>query len=145
MEAVFDVPVLILKLSRQYEHEMTTEQLYERTRGFWVINPVAHRSVNYAMPIAVGGVIREVYRILRWTEIDMWTIEESPLRQRGLHAASKTRYRWRFDGTVDETMRQRYLGRLVPDVAASQNPALWRGPSVTNLSGPAIVKLSRSE
>lgn len=139
-EAEFEVPVLVLKLSRQYEHQMTAEELYERTRGMWVINPFAHRNVNYAIPVSVGGVIREVYRILKWTEIDTVIAEESPLRRKDVDAPSATRYRWQFDGVVDEAMRERYLGTLVPNVA-SPSVVFWRGPRTANEPGPEIVKV----
>ena len=122
-EAAFDVPVLILKLSRQYQRQMTAEELYERTRGVWVINPFTHQNVNYAMPESVGGVIREVYRIIKWRQVDTWVPEESPLRRKGVDAPSKTRYRWKFDGVVDEAMRERYVGARVPNVA-SRPPTL---------------------
>jgi uncharacterized protein len=143
-EAVFDVPVLVLKLSRQYERQMTAEELYERTRGVWVINPLAHRNVNYAVPVSVGGIVRQVYRISRWTQVDTRMTEENPLRRKGVDTPSKTRYRWKFDGVVDETMRERYLGTLVPNVA-SRGQVYWRGPKVANVSGPEIVKAVKGE
>ena len=37
---------------------------------------------------------------------------------------------------VDEAMRQRYLGKRVPNVA-SQAPTLWRGPDIA--SGTGII------
>ncbi len=143
-EAEFDVPVLVLKLSRQYERQMTAEELYERARGVWVINPLAHPNVNYALPVSVGGVVREAYRIVRWIEVDTKMTEENPLRRKGVDAPSKTRYRWKFDGVVDDAMSERYLGTLVPNVA-SQGVVFWRGPKVTKKSGPEIVKVSRED
>jgi uncharacterized protein len=62
-EAVFDVPVLVLKLSKQFERQLSSEELYARTRGIWKIDPTKHRNANYAIPVSRGGVIREVYRI----------------------------------------------------------------------------------
>lgn len=141
-EATFDKPVLILKLSRQFERQMSAEELYERTRGIWKVDPFKHPNVKYAMPVSAGGVIREVYRILRWVEVDTMSTDESPLRRKGVDTPSKTRYRWMFDGEVDKPMRERYVGRRVPGIAV-QSPVLWRGPNDTDGMGPPIVKLER--
>ncbi len=82
-EAEFDVPMLVLSLSRRFEQGLTAEELYGRTRGVWKIEPFAHRGVRYALPVSADGVIREVYRILRWIEVDMFTLKESLLRRKG--------------------------------------------------------------
>lgn len=140
--AEFDIPVLILKLSKQFEHGLTAEELYERTRGVWKINPAAHANVRYAMPISADGTIREVYRILRWIEVDMSTLKENPLRRQGLHAESKSRYRWMFEGEIDLNMRARYRGKIVPYVRA-QMPTLWRGPVGSAMEGPSIQSLQK--
>ena len=121
---------------------LSAEELYERTRGIWKVDPFKHPNVKYAMPVSTGGVIREVYRILRWVEVDTMSTDESPLRRKGVDTPSKTRYRWMFDGEVDKPMRERYVGRRVPGIAV-QSPVLWRGPNDTDGMGPPIVKLER--
>lgn len=141
-EAVFDVPVVVVKLSRQFERQLSPEELYERSRGIWKANPQLHRNVNFAIPVSSGGVIREVYRILRWFQVDVSATEESALRRKGVDAPSKTMYRWMFDGAVDEVMRERYVGRRVPDLEG-QSPVRWLGPALAEGTGPAIDPLPR--
>ena len=117
--------------------------MYERTRGIWKIDPLKHRDVNFAMPVSVGGVIREVYRISRWYQIDTTLAEESSLRRKGVDAPSKTQYRWMFDGEVDEPMRERYVGTRVAHID-SQSPVRWLGPRAADGNGPKVDKIKGS-
>ncbi|MCU1291386.1 MAG: hypothetical protein JWP08_236, partial [Bryobacterales bacterium] len=59
------VPTVFLRIGLQYRPNITPIQLYERTRGNWVMRPSSHLRVSHAMPVAVG-IIREVYRIRTW-------------------------------------------------------------------------------
>jgi hypothetical protein len=43
---------------------MTTLELYEATRGIWVVNPPRNKA-TYAMGV-YQGIVREVYQIEQW-------------------------------------------------------------------------------
>lgn len=70
----------ILRINRQYEPGLTPEQLYERTRRFWVMQPHDPTDVEFAITLA-GDVLREVYRIDGWTRIAVDQIPPKPLRR----------------------------------------------------------------
>jgi uncharacterized protein len=145
-EAVFDIPVLLVKLNRQFERGLTSEELYERTRGHWVINPEAHPEVKHAMPVSVGGVIREVYRVHRWRQIDSNVGDENALRRRDPNSKSRTRFRWTFDGEVDTKLRINYFGKIATVVARTPNPIFWVvGGDTTETSDPrpVVLRLNR--
>jgi hypothetical protein len=119
--AEVDVPAVLLNLNRQYDRALTAEQLYERTRGYWVMRPDRHSDVKFAMAVAFG-VIREVYRIDQWERSPVEEIVVSGLR-RFDRVESKAKYRWTFTGTVAADIRHRFVGKSVG--ATSQNPVRW--------------------
>lgn len=96
------------------------------------------------MPVSAGGVIREVYRIVRWSQVDVTETDESPLRRQGVDAPSRTRLRWMFDGEVDAGLQEQYIGKYVPAARRSQVPTLWfeSAPEVAG-ERPRIISLNR--
>lgn len=119
--AEVDLPAVLLNLNRQYDRALTPEQLYERTRGYWVMRPDRHSGVKFAMAVAFG-VIREVYRIDRWEKSPVDESVVSDLR-RFDRIESKAKYRWTFMGTVATDIRHQFVGKAVG--MKSQNPVRW--------------------
>lgn len=118
------IPALLLNLRQQYQQAMTPEQLYERTRGNWVLRPEGHPRVKHAMPVAFG-IIREVYRIESWEQIDVRSEAEHELRRTGVDRPSRSNFRWRFVGEPDEEMRVLYVGKSIAIELRGQNPISW--------------------
>jgi hypothetical protein len=116
-----DVPAVLLNLNKQYDRALTPEQLYERTRGYWVMRPDRHATVKYAMAHAYG-IIREVYRIESWEKSPVEDIEVSGLRRFDT-VVSKSRFRWTFTGSVATDVRDKYVGKSIS--SSSQNPVRW--------------------
>lgn len=79
-------PSLLIIINRLFQRNMTSDQLYEATRGNWVLGERRNRA-EYAFSI-YNGVVRQVYRIRRW----------EPATARS--TAQKVRGRWRFEGEV---------------------------------------------
>lgn len=74
--------VMLIKIEREWKKDLTADQLYERTRRYWVANPHGRRiEPRYAMAVA-HGLIREVYFIERWEPYDMSTVTFDPTRAR---------------------------------------------------------------
>ncbi|MDQ2841048.1 MAG: hypothetical protein M3Y72_08425 [Acidobacteriota bacterium] len=119
--AEIDVPVVLLNLNRQFDRSLTDEQLYERTRGYWVMNPDKHPEVKYAMAIAYG-LIREVYRIEHWERSPVYDIVESDLRRVDA-SEGRSAIRCAFVGSVATDVRERFIYKSLP--GNSQNPVRW--------------------
>jgi hypothetical protein len=59
-------PAMLINIAQEYRPDLTPEQLYERTRRYWVCSPEKRtRKPRLALSVA-GGVIHEVYRIDSW-------------------------------------------------------------------------------
>lgn len=57
-------PALLIRINRLYRHGMTAQELYEATRGVWVLGP---RRMKARLAFAVfDRIVREVYRIDSW-------------------------------------------------------------------------------
>ena len=83
---------LLITINQLYRSDMTPLELYEATRGIWVVGP---RREQAELALAVyQGIVREVYRIERWHP-------SGTLEYRTRDAAGfKERGRWEFEGHV---------------------------------------------
>jgi hypothetical protein len=112
--AVHDKAILIT-INQLYRSNMTPQELYEATRGIWVIGPRRERA-EYAMAI-YQGIVREVYRIDKWHPsgtLPYQTRDSSDFRNCDPE-------RWEFEGKVaDDKIRNEYVGTSVGK--SGQNP-----------------------
>lgn len=122
--ANLEIRAVILNISRQYEPGLELEQLYERTRGYWVMQPHDHREVEFGIALA-DGVMREVYRIDAWTRLAVADIQPNPFRRPDPNGpAGRSSFRWIFTGELaSEELRKRYIGRELE--SQGQNPVRW--------------------
>jgi hypothetical protein len=60
-----DEPAMLFRISRTYRPGMSDAELYEATRGIWVVPGPRRDNAKYAMAV-YQGVVREVYRIDGW-------------------------------------------------------------------------------
>jgi hypothetical protein len=68
----FAEPCIIIKIEKEWRYSLTADELYERTRRYWVCAP-HNRSPNPRYALAVArGLVREVYRIDHWLEYRGW-------------------------------------------------------------------------
>jgi len=109
-DALFDQPVMLIRINKLYRYEMSAEELYEATRKDW---KVGSRSKTIRIACAVyAGIIREVY------EIDEWL------------PSAETPGRMMFVGKVAPLdVRQKYVDKSVAHVwkRGSQNPIKYVG------------------
>lgn len=106
---------LLITINQLYRTGMTGEELYEATRGIWVLGPDRERA-QIALAI-YQGVVREVYRIRSWHPAGAL-----PYRTRDASGFAATG-RWEFDGEVAADIRDRYVGRSVGK--GGQNPVRY--------------------
>lgn len=102
-------PVILITINRLYRRGMTAEELYEATRGSWVIGR-RRENAKYAFAV-YNGIIREVYEIEKWYPA-MAKREEQKRQQR-----------WQFDGKIATNLRH-YVGGSTVRYATvgAQNP-----------------------
>jgi hypothetical protein len=93
-----DEPVIIIRIARQFRPDLSHEELYEVTRGWWRVGARA-RSARWAFSVA-GGLVRAVYRIDGWVEPTAEDVAEDARRA----------VRLAFVGSRDSEMEARYLG-----------------------------------
>ncbi len=58
-------PSILIRISQAFRYSMTPMELYDYTRGHWVLNPDNAKQAKYAFSI-YEGVIQEVYEIAGW-------------------------------------------------------------------------------
>lgn len=60
-----DDAVLLIRINQAFRYSMPENELYEYTRGRWVLNPQRAKKAKYAFAV-YQGVVQEVYEILDW-------------------------------------------------------------------------------
>lgn len=98
-------PALLFTINQLFRSGMSPLELYEATRGFWVIGP---RRDKVELALAVyQGVVREVYRIRAWHPAD--TLEYTT-RDAAEYRGSG---RWEFEGDIATDVRAEYVNGSV--------------------------------
>ena len=99
--------IIIIKLNKSYRSGMSSEELYDITRGCWKRRIESVERAEFALAVYMGEVI-EVYRIFAWysaLEEIRDTVPFDPKVERG---------RIIFKGEVaDEKVREKYIGKNV--------------------------------
>lgn len=101
---------ILIRVNTQFRTGMTSDELYEATRKWWVVNPVGRRP-EWAFSV-YNGIVRAVYRIDDW---------ESDERQ---ESAGRQGRRRAFRGARDPAMEDVYVWRDVSGYLSqgAQNP-----------------------
>ena len=102
-------PSIIIVVNQLFERGMSDDELYEITRGNWVVGE-RRETAKFAFSV-FNGVVRQVYKIEKWFPVTARRQEQ------------KTRQRWRFEGTVSQEL-QHYVGGSVENYVTygAQNP-----------------------
>lgn len=116
-------PVILITVNRLYRRGMSSEMLYEITRGKWVIGTRRNKA-KYAFAV-YKGVIREVYEIERWlpAPIEDSEVKRAWVAENSIDAEVKQKNRWQFEGKVAEDLKH-YVGASTENyqVVGAQNP-----------------------
>ena len=104
---------LLITINRLFRSDMSSQELYEATRGVWKIGP-KRDEVEFAFAV-YQGVVREVYQVEAWFPagtLSYFTRDASTVNVSG---------RWEFKGRVaPESIRNMYIGFSVGP--SGQNP-----------------------
>lgn len=85
---------ILIRINQYYREGMSSDALYEATRGVWVIGENRNKA-DFALSIA-NGIVREVYRINSW------------------HPAGTTPYHTRPREDVNYPNRWEFIGEVAP-------------------------------
>ena len=59
--------VMLIKLSDTFRYNMDPMDLYDYTRGIWIISKKRRENVSYVFAV-YDGIIQETYKVLNWFE-----------------------------------------------------------------------------
>lgn len=107
---------ILITINKLYRSDMTAEELYEATRGIWVVGSQREQA-EYGMAV-YQGIVREVYRIQKWHPagtLTYHTRDSKGFKQSG---------RWEFEGSVAADIRDEYVGNSVG--MGGQNPIRYK-------------------
>lgn len=117
-------PSLLIRINQFFTYGMSSEALYEISRGIWVIGERRYKA-KLAMAV-YAGVIREVYEIESWHPAGT-----TPYKTRSQAELIKHRNkRWEFIGKVaSDNVRSQYVGGSVAHLfrAGQQSPVVGIG------------------
>jgi hypothetical protein len=130
---LIDVPVVLLRVSREWYPGIDEDQLYDVTHGWWVMGPKRERA-EYALAVAKGQV-RGTYRIHGW-------------RPRHADPTADGKVRWGFDGEpADELAHLIGLDVTQYFPAGAANPVRYvncedvaAGPAAKAKAEPAVTE-----
>ena len=123
---VISEPSILVIINRLFRRNMTPEQLYEATRGNWVLSERRNRA-KYVFSV-YNGVVRQVYAIRGWSA----AIARSPTQ--------KVQNRWRFEGEVATDLAH-YIGG---NVQAYLKPGAQSPTRYLNCQRPGVDTTDRS-
>jgi len=103
---------VLITINRLYRSAMSAEELYEATRGIWVVGP-RREQAEYALAV-YQGIVREVYKIEQWLPAGTLPYHTRDASQ------FKATDRWEFKGMVATAIRDEYVGFSVGK--GGQNP-----------------------
>lgn len=115
--AQIDDAVLLIRINQLYRYGITAQELYEATRGVWVIGE-RREGAQYAFAV-FRGVVREVYGVEAWFPAGSTDYLTRPLEE-VTHPG-----RWKFTGRVaEQEVRNRYINKNITAYfsGSSQNP-----------------------
>lgn len=99
-------PVIVIRIQRAYRPDLSEQELYEATRGVWVIG--SRRSGARYVLAVYDRIVREVYAVEGWHRAGTTVYTTRPLAD--VHRDG----RWEFTGRVaPDVVRDRYVGKSV--------------------------------
>lgn len=126
-----DENVMIIRINRLYRHDLTEEELYNATRGYWkVTKKDADKldKVDYVFSVYKGRIL-EVYKVAKW--FDAGTVYMPKRRGEDVEPDEEfLSQRKEFVGTIaEERIRRKYVNKSVedffPNGAANPVKYIW--------------------
>jgi hypothetical protein len=122
-EADIKEPAILIRINQLYRYGMDADQLYDATRGVWVIGPRRERAV-YAFSV-FKGIVMEVYKITHPWYLAGTKSTTYKTRPNCNELWTSDPEKWEFEGEVAESeIRDKYLKKSVKRYLSNgnQNP-----------------------
>ncbi len=116
-------PSVLIRINQAFRYSMSDVELYDFTRGRWVLNPENSKLAKYAFSI-YKGIIQEVYEILNWYKAG--TTFNS--REDIFNDAENSNNRYEFIGNIaKEKIRKKYKYKSVEHYfkQGNSNPIMY--------------------
>lgn len=119
-----DDPVIMIRINQAFRYSMSEIELYDYTRGQWVLNPDNAKHAKYAFSV-YEGVVQEVYQIHDWYKAGTtFSVRQGNQNiERGAYEGIEKRYE--FIGNIaPENIREKYRFKSVGNyfVRGNANP-----------------------
>tara|TARA_Y100001970_G_scaffold288080_1_gene414376 strand:- start:54 stop:788 length:735 start_codon:yes stop_codon:yes gene_type:complete len=112
--------VLLIKLSKTFRYNMSEIELYDYTRGIWIVSEDKRKEIDYVFCV-YDGIIQETYKVLDWFP------GGSTYSVRHDKEEWKKHERWEFVGNISNVMRKKYRHKSVSHYfpSGSRNPVRY--------------------
>ena len=112
--------VLLIKLSKTFRYNMSEIELYDYTRGIWIVSEDKRKEIDYVFCV-YDGIIQETYKVLDWFP------GGSTYSVRDDKEEWKKHERWEFVGNISNKMRKKYRHKSVSHYfpPGSRNPVRY--------------------
>ena len=120
-------PSILIRISKAFRHSMKATELYDYTRGYWVINVQNASRAKYAFSI-YEGIIQEVYEIAGWYKAGKTLSIRENKEYEEINEAGDYSNRYEFVGNIAEPgirdkYRYKYIGHLFKK--GNSNPVMY--------------------
>jgi hypothetical protein len=122
MNADIPDPVVLIRINELYRNGMSAQELYDATRGVWILSLERARGAKYAFAV-FEGIVKEVYEPELWqdAQVDSYETRKDLTPEDG-------KGRIEFIGKLaPEAIRSKYIDKSVANsfVFGSQNPCKY--------------------
>lgn len=127
--------ILVIKINRLFRWDMTPHELYEATRGYWVLSIDRAKSIEYVFAV-YNQLIVAVYKPDEWHYVrQMIDVPRPHELKNGIHEdiAGKAYFISRNYETLDENQKF-YLHKSIAELKVSQsaqNPITYLSPNLS--------------
>jgi uncharacterized protein len=91
--------VILIRINQAFRYSMPENELYEYTRGRWVLNPNRAKKAKYAFAV-YQGVVQEVYEIVDWYKAGETNSLRLDKENEGLDSDESLKNRFEFVGHI---------------------------------------------
>lgn len=121
-------PIIMIRINQAFRYSMSEIELYDYTRGQWVLNPDNAKDAKYALSV-YEGVVQEVYEIHDWYKAGTTFSVRQGNENIKRDANERIKKRYEFIGNIaPENIRDKYRFKSVGHyfVKGNANPIMYQ-------------------